>query len=328
MPTEADLLSNEELLGLREENTNANIDNSTVVPEKPRRRYHKLTNDLMLGQRGVPALQRALGKFRFKAKKQRSQMTSYENYMSGKYDHSVHFENLTRLVHIYQQWGHEIYPKYKLKDFIPVLSRAADMPALKEYKRAQIRKEVDEKVQKEAEEKMSVETGEEIGEVTKEETGDVTASSLFVGDEEPLYSVASNMKSGNGGAGVSVGADGDTGGADGDTRGAVVIGGADGDTRGAEVTVDANAENTENAEPGDADERFIRELEKENAKRKRAAAADNSDLDEDILGDILSDDDEAVSSLGPDNTTFLAQDAKKDGEAEKYADDMLREMGL
>ncbi|VEU19534.1 DEKNAAC100464 [Brettanomyces naardenensis] len=198
----ADLLSNEELLNLQDDHSTSVGPEQPQLPDKPRRRYHKLTDDLLLGPRGLPTLKKALDKYKFKSKKPKSQMTSYERYMSEKYDHSVHFENLTRLLHIYQLWGHEIYPKYKFKDFIPVLSRATDTIAVKEYRRGLIRKEVDDKLAMEGEIMDRPELDDETRGAIPSSSAAVdnavpTSSSLFVGDDEtepPLYTLANEYK--------------------------------------------------------------------------------------------------------------------------------------
>lgn len=224
MSMDADLLSNEELLGLHEDGTNRNDDIKTEqqIEVKPKRRYHKLDDELMLSSRGLPELIKSLSKYRFRGKKRPAEMSSYERYVNKRYDRSIHFENLTRLLHVYQIWGHEVYPKYKFRDFTGVLNRAASSPALKEYKRSVIRKEVDEKLKIEAEKNdaYAQHLGEEPNALTSatrvtssepEEsamTNDVS-SGLFVGEDavmepnqmdwedEPLYSVANRYEEQN-----------------------------------------------------------------------------------------------------------------------------------
>lgn len=68
---DADLLSNEELLGLHEDGTSRNDDIKTEqqIEVKPKRRYHKLDDDLMLSSRGLPELIKSLSKYRFRGKK-------------------------------------------------------------------------------------------------------------------------------------------------------------------------------------------------------------------------------------------------------------------
>jgi len=216
MSTNADLLSNEELLGLHEDGTSTtNGTTEQPIEIKPKRRYHKLDDDLMLSNRGLPALIKSLGKYKFRGKRRPAEMSSYERYVNKRYDRSVYFENLTRLLHIYQIWGHDVYPKYRFKDFTGVLNRAASSPAIKEYKRTVIRKEVDEKLKAEAEKEdaYTEHLGEEPNALTSATRAtssemddsamtDVASSGLFVGDdtvvdqgqmdleEEPLYTLA------------------------------------------------------------------------------------------------------------------------------------------
>jgi len=221
---DADLLSNEELLGLHEDGTNRNDDIKTEqqIEVKPKRRYHKLDDDLMLSSRGLPELIKSLSKYRFRGKKRPAEMSSYERYVNKRYDRSIHFENLTRLLHVYQIWGHEVYPKYKFRDFTGVLNRAASSPALKEYKRSVIRKEVDEKLKIEAEKNdaYAQHLGEEPNALTsatratssepeESATANDVSSGLFVGEDagmepsqmdwedEPLYSVANRYEEQN-----------------------------------------------------------------------------------------------------------------------------------
>lgn len=144
----------------------------------------------MLGPRGLTKLVGRLNKYRFKKKKKATEMNSYERYVSKRYDHSVYFENLTRLLHIYQVWGHEVYPKYKFRDFITVLNRAASSTAVKEYKRALIRKEVDEKLKIEAVREDEYASNGLTSETRNSEAdssiGGLPTSSLFVSeDAEP-----------------------------------------------------------------------------------------------------------------------------------------------
>ncbi|KAG7827375.1 hypothetical protein KL920_004629 [Ogataea angusta] len=119
-------LTNEELLGLHHQD-------EPELPKK-RRTVHKLTDELLLGPRGLPALHRSLKKYRFHHKRAADRRRD-------EYTRSHHFDNLTRLLHIYQSWGHDIYPQYKFRDFIPVLSRAMGSTEVRNYKRQLMRGE-------------------------------------------------------------------------------------------------------------------------------------------------------------------------------------------
>ncbi|KAG7878775.1 hypothetical protein KL938_003918 [Ogataea parapolymorpha] len=120
-------LTNEELLGLHNQD-------EPELPKK-RRTVHKLTDELLLGPRGLPALHKSLKKYRFHHKRAADRRRD-------EYTRSHHFDNLTRLLHIYQAWGHNIYPQYKFRDFIPVLSRAVGSTEVRNYKRQLMRGEV------------------------------------------------------------------------------------------------------------------------------------------------------------------------------------------
>ncbi|KAG7901601.1 hypothetical protein KL907_004271 [Ogataea polymorpha] len=121
-------LTNEELLGLHNQD-------EPELPKK-RRTVHKLTDELLLGPRGLPALHKSLKNYRFHHKR-------VADRRRDEYTRSHHFDNLTRLLHIYQAWGHDIYPQYKFRDFIPVLSRAMGSPEVRNYKRQLMRGETD-----------------------------------------------------------------------------------------------------------------------------------------------------------------------------------------
>ncbi|ODV85386.1 hypothetical protein CANARDRAFT_28181 [[Candida] arabinofermentans NRRL YB-2248] len=171
----ADLLSNEELLGLtsnsnniylnnnQNQNQNENNENginddnhilndATPQLKAPRRTLHKITDDLLLGPRGLKTLTKSLNSFKFKPKpksnKNKHKLTSYEIYKNSKYENSNHFENLTKLLYIYQSWCHDIYPKYKFRDVIPILNRAVNTPIIKHHKRELIENEISLKLSK------------------------------------------------------------------------------------------------------------------------------------------------------------------------------------
>ncbi|KAH3667377.1 hypothetical protein OGAPHI_003026 [Ogataea philodendri] len=172
-------LSNEDLLGLQ----------GPEVPEIPKKRrtMHKLTDELLLGPRGLPALHRALKKYKFHHAKRPAQRR--DNYTN-----SHHFDNLTRLLHVYQVWGHDVYPQYKFKDFIPVLSRAMGTSQMRTYKRALMVGEPFEPIQVEA---QTHETDVDIPPPTPSESAPKPVDDdpgLFLSDDE-LYTPAGKQPS-------------------------------------------------------------------------------------------------------------------------------------
>ncbi|GMG28291.1 unnamed protein product [Ambrosiozyma monospora] len=133
----AEYLSNDAILGLKDDTTSQQ---EQQLPEKPVRKFYKLTDDFMLGSRGIPELHKSLKTFKFiKKNKYRS---SYEKYKQGSYGASYQFQNLTNLLYVYQKWGHDIYPKYKFTDVIPVINKASSTPLTKQYKRKLILDEI------------------------------------------------------------------------------------------------------------------------------------------------------------------------------------------
>ncbi|GME89986.1 unnamed protein product [Ambrosiozyma monospora] len=133
----AEYLSNDAILGLKDDTTSQQ---EQQLPEKPVRKVYKLTDEFMLGPRGIPELHKSLKNFKFiKKNKYRS---SYEKYKQGSYGASYQFQNLTNLLYVYQKWGHDIYPKYKFTDVIPVINKASSTPLTKQYKRKLILDEI------------------------------------------------------------------------------------------------------------------------------------------------------------------------------------------
>ncbi|KAG7693308.1 hypothetical protein KL930_004089 [Ogataea haglerorum] len=166
-------LTNEELLGLHNQD-------EPELPKK-RRTVHKLTDELLLGPRGLPALHRSLKKYRFHHKRAADRRRD-------EYTRSHHFDNLTRLLHIYQAWGHDIYPQYKFRDFIPVLSRAVGSTEVRNYKRQLMRGE--EAGQEAGQERRAAEHTQREREQEREQDA-WRGDELFVSDDE-LYTPAAH----------------------------------------------------------------------------------------------------------------------------------------
>lgn len=328
----ADLLSNEELLGLHDE---AADQQPELVDEKPHRHYYKLTDEIMMGPRGLPSLKKSLHKFKFHSKKPKASMTAYDRYVSKRYDHSIHYENLTRLLHNYQIWGHEIYPKYRFKDFIHLAARTCSTPRIKDYRRDLIRTEIEDKISgKEpadsAEYRPSRPSESVDSAFTAEPAGpDDSTSGLFVGDDEELYTLA------------------------GDYTAAPVEKPPSKDDlflQDLDRNIEAGDQTIISAEKTLDTERSLPEQPPQSQSQAQSQPPPSSPLNEGILGDILSDDDDNENSQ--DESEFLAKqnvaesqmfgtstqksqppptqppadDVDEDEEA--YADQMMREMGL
>lgn len=86
---------------------------------------HKLNAELLESPRGLPHIRQAMKKFRFKTKKEVAKKYGYSvESRSVPFTKTHYYENLSRVLRVYQLWGHSIFPKAKFYDF----SRLIDKP--------------------------------------------------------------------------------------------------------------------------------------------------------------------------------------------------------
>lgn len=109
------------------------------------KRSDKLTSDILLSGRGIPKLLDTLSSFKFSKRNPKS-ATSHRKALSHtasqRYGDEHHYKNLSRVLQMYQNWGHSLSPHLKFDRFIENLSRGVDDSYTKNWVRNQIREEM------------------------------------------------------------------------------------------------------------------------------------------------------------------------------------------
>lgn len=126
---------------------------SKTLP-RPKRLTDKLTPDLMTSSKGVPKIMKRAKTFKFE--KRSKAKTSYDlNYKNVRYlnrdkfgeDH--HFKNLTKVLEMYQSWGHDLSSHLKFDRFINNVFKSFEDPYMREWLRNETREEMRAKMEKE-----------------------------------------------------------------------------------------------------------------------------------------------------------------------------------
>ena len=158
----ADRLSNDAILGLDiDSNINTNYpgidiisnnnNNSSNTSQTRKRKGDRLTSIELLSGRGIPKLQEEFKKFKFISKRDNHNKNKHKLLRSNNvnYGESHHYENLSRILQVYQSWGHQLTPHLKFDRFIDNLSRSIEDTDTKHWLRDQICEEMRLKMEKE-----------------------------------------------------------------------------------------------------------------------------------------------------------------------------------
>lgn len=121
---------------------------------KPKRRTDKLTPDLLTSNQGIFKILKRAKQFKFdkRAKSQHNYNLSYKNVRysnSVKYGEDHHYKNLTKVLQMYQSWGHDLRSHMKFDRFINTIFKGFEDPYMKEWLRNQTREEMRAKMEKE-----------------------------------------------------------------------------------------------------------------------------------------------------------------------------------
>ena len=106
-----------------------------------------LKEDVLLSKRGIPKLQSYLKDFKFTKRKSKTVISDslrrdIRKSSAMKYAEDHHYENLTRLLQIYQAWGHSLSPHLKFERFIDNLSRSVEIPTVRRHLRGLVEEEM------------------------------------------------------------------------------------------------------------------------------------------------------------------------------------------
>lgn len=112
---------NFESLGVDEGLDNLGVDESATTG-KTRRPRAKMDSARILGDKGLPALQKTMLRFKFKGK-------GHEK------------RDLAKLLGTYQLWGHKLYPKANFDDFLILCRRGGRDSAIRMYRKKLIEEE-------------------------------------------------------------------------------------------------------------------------------------------------------------------------------------------
>ncbi|CDK29918.1 unnamed protein product [Kuraishia capsulata CBS 1993] len=114
-------------------------DGVPMLKNKTKRLNYNLNTELLLSKRGLPELRRYASNFKFK-RHQPSRLR--RDPRRDKFVNSVAFQNLTRILQMYQVWGHNIFPKARLADFIDLVKKTGNKKEIKAYRIECIEEEV------------------------------------------------------------------------------------------------------------------------------------------------------------------------------------------
>ncbi|TID22537.1 hypothetical protein CANINC_003312 [Pichia inconspicua] len=159
-------LSNDAILGLdvdlplnenynlsaSNENFSVNDSQQGVVQiPKLKRKTDKLTPELLTSNQGVFKILKLAKQFKFekKAKVHRNYDLNYKSINRVKFGEDHHYKNLTKVLQMYQSWGHELRSHMKFDRFIETVFKGFEDPYMKEWLRNQTREEIRAKMEKE-----------------------------------------------------------------------------------------------------------------------------------------------------------------------------------
>lgn len=160
MSSSHDRLSRAELLGIDVDKgiqvdsvtstlfqTNQDGTQSSTAKSKPKRSSDKLTPEILLSGRGLPKLIDTFKRFKFTKRSAKGKASKHNGvYKKVQYCDDHHYDNLTRIIQIYQNWGHSISPHLMFDRFIGNLDRGIQKSDVKYWIREQIREEIRGKV--------------------------------------------------------------------------------------------------------------------------------------------------------------------------------------
>lgn len=113
------------------------LDSNTADEVKIRRVRvaHKLNAELLASKRGLPHIRQTMKKFRFKSKKEVAKKYGYSpESRSVPFTKTHYYENLSRVLRVYQLWGHSIFPKAKFYDFARLIDKPMRDRRIKELR--------------------------------------------------------------------------------------------------------------------------------------------------------------------------------------------------
>jgi hypothetical protein len=127
-----------------------NNNNNQLNSNKPKRRTDKLTPEILLSKKGIPKIVNEFKILKFQKRKSNNN-NNYSfginrknliNSNSTKFGEQHHYDNLTSILHMYQNWGHSLGSHLKFDRFIENLARGVDDTITKHWIRDQIREEM------------------------------------------------------------------------------------------------------------------------------------------------------------------------------------------
>lgn len=121
---------------------------------KPQRKTDKLTPEVLTSKNGIPKIVKRVNAFKFD-KKLKSKHNYDLNYRNVRYSNRAkfgedhHFQNLTKILQMYQGWGHELRSHLKFDRFIQTIFKGMEDTYMKEWLKNQTREEMRSKMEKE-----------------------------------------------------------------------------------------------------------------------------------------------------------------------------------
>lgn len=109
---------------------------------KLKRKSDKLTPDILLSNRGIPTIFKSIKHIKFQKKPKSTHSKSINAINKIKFGNDYHYNNLTLILRIFQNWGHHLGSHLKFDRFIENLLRGMNQTDNKHWVRNLVREEM------------------------------------------------------------------------------------------------------------------------------------------------------------------------------------------